>query len=720
MKGLLTIGLVLIGLLSQAQKLITVADLYKDRTFTQASVRGINWMNAGKYYSAQEGDNILKYDIATGEVVETILNGDELEPKISFSSYSFNSDESKLLLMADREGIYRRSYTAEFYIYDLASKALTRLSKNGKQSYATLSPDGTKVAFVRDNNLFYVNLNDGAEIQITDDGKFNNIINGSTDWVYEEELSFTRAFEWSGTGEELFYLTFDERGVREYNMQVWNKGQLYPTDYRFKYPKAGEDNSKLSTTLYNLATKKKTPVDLGEGEYYIARINQTQNQKELSLVILNRLQNQIDIVHVNTKTAATRTVLTEKYDTYVDVDFVDDLTYLKDGKHFIHASEVTGFKHLYLYGIDGKLKNKITSGDWEVSSFLGVDESFKTPRIYFTSTEGSPMDRMLYSVEINGKNKKPLRTESGNHSINMSTDFKYYIDSYSSNANPLHVSLYNSTKNELIKVLEDNKVLEETAKEYNLQSKEFFTFPTVDGTILNGFMLKPADFDPNKEYPVLVYQYSGPGSQSVMNNYEGGSWHQLLVQKGYIVAVIDPRGTGGRGAKFKKMTYKELGKYEAIDHIEGAKFLGNLPYIDQSRIGIWGWSYGGYMSSLSMFKGDGIFKAAIAVAPVTNWRFYDTIYTERYMGTPQNNASGYDDNSPTTHAAKLKGNFLLIHGTGDDNVHFQNAVALQNVLIAEGKQFDSFYYPDRAHGIRKDNARMHLYTMMTNWVLENL
>jgi len=706
-----------------AQKHITVADIYQKGTFRQKSVYGIKWMNDGRYYSAQKGNDILKYDITTGESVATILDGDALEPSINFNSYSFSNDETKLLLMTDRESIYRRSYKAEFYVFDLNSKKLTKLSDGGKQSYATFSPDGSKVAFVRGNNLYYVTLGDMKEVQVTDDGKFNHIINGSTDWVYEEELSFTRAFEWSGDGEQLFYLTFDESGVREYNLQKWNKGQLYPEDYRFKYPKAGEDNSKVTATVYNLKDGVKKAVDLGtDQEYYVARIKQTPTDDVLSLMRLNRLQNQLDILHVNTKTAETKVILSEKTDTYVDIDFVDDLTYLKDGKHFITASERSGYKHLYLYTIDGKLENQITSGEWEVASFEGVDESSKRAKVYYTSTEVSPMDRNFYVVDITGKHKQVLREEKGVHNVNMSTDFQYYVDYFSNSSTPLKVSLYQTAKNNLVKVLEDNTELQQTVKDYALSPKEFFTYKTVDGTSLNGYMIKPTDFDENKEYPVLIYQYSGPGSQQVMNSWNGGNyyWHQMLAEDGYIVAVIDTRGTGGRGAEFKKMTYKQLGKYESQDHIAGAKYLGSLPYVDASRIGIWGWSYGGYMSSLAMFKGEGVFKAAIAVAPVTNWRFYDTIYTERYMDTPQNNASGYDDNSPTTYADKLEGNYLLIHGTGDDNVHFQNSVTLQNALIAAGKQFDSFYYPDRTHAIYSDNARMHLFTMMTNWVKENL
>ncbi|MBL3654788.1 S9 family peptidase [Fulvivirga sediminis] len=709
---------------SLAQKKITVSDVFEKDTFSQKSVYGINWMNDGRYYSAQEGNDIVKYDVTTGEKVSTILNGDDLNPSIKFKGYTFSKDMDKILLMTERESIYRRSYKAEFYVYEMESKKLVKLSENGKQSYASFSPDGSKVAFTRDNNLFYVNLDDMSEVQITNDGKFNHIINGSTDWVYEEELSFTKAFEWSGNSEQLFFLTFDESKVREYNMQVWHNGQLYPEDYRFKYPKAGEDNSQVTAQIFSLKDEALTKVELqgDDKEFYIARIKPTKKAQTLALIRLNRLQNKIDLLHVNMNNGEVKEVLSEKYDTYVDIDFIDELYYLEDGDQFIWASEKSGFKHLYLYNTNGKLINQITSGKWEALSIAGVEEKGKKATIYYTSNEGSPLEKYFYSVGINGKGKQKLTDQQGVHNINMSKDQQYYIDYYSSATDPLKVTLYQTRGNKRIKVLEDNAALVKTTTEYNLQPKEFFTFKTVDGTELNGYMLKPENFDPKNEYPVLIYQYSGPGSQNVFNSWAGGQyyWHQMLTQKGYIVAVIDTRGTGGRGADFKKITYKQLGKHEVQDHIEAAKYLGSQPYVDASRIGIWGWSYGGYMSSLAILKGADVFKAAIAVAPVTNWRFYDTIYTERYMDTPQNNASGYDDNSPTSYANQLKGNFLLIHGTGDDNVHFQNSVALQNALIHNGKQFDSFYYPDRAHGIYKDSARPHLCTMMTNWILENL
>ncbi|MEO1050893.1 MAG: S9 family peptidase [Bacteroidota bacterium] len=706
-----------------AQQKITIEDIYGNGTFSQKTVRNVNWMNQGQFYTARVGNDIIKYDIAKGEQVETLVKGSELNPAIRFISYSFSPDEQKLLLMTNRESIYRRSFTAEYYVYDLASKLLKALSSNGKQSYATFSPDASKVAFTRDNNLYYVNLNDMSEVQVTNDGKFNHVINGSADWVYEEELYLTKAFEWSPDGNKLAYLTFNESEVREYNLQKWNRGEHYPEDYRFKYPKAGEVNSKVGLTIYDLSSKAKKPIDLGDmDDHYIPRINWTNDANLLSVRKLNRFQNQLDLYHVNASTGKAQLILTENSSEYVHITFTDDLTYLKDGKHFIHSSDRSGFKHLYLYTMEGQLVRQITQGDWEVWSFLGINEGKRKSTLYFISTEDSPLERHFYSIGLDGKSKTKLSKVAGNHNVNLSKDFKYYIDYHSNASQPLQVTLYKTKGNQAVKVLEDNQALQAASKSYNLSPKEFFSFKTVDGTDLNGYMLKPAGFDASQKHPVLIFQYSGPGSQMVMNQWAGSNfyWHQMLAQKGYVIAVIDTRGTGARGVAFKKATYKQLGKLETEDHIAGAKYLAGLNYIDASRIGIWGWSYGGFISSSAMFKGGDLFKAGIAVAPVTNWRFYDTIYTERYMQTPQVNASGYDDNSPMNFAEGLTGKFLLVHGTGDDNVHFQNSVALQEALIDAGKQFESFYYPDRAHGIRSNKARPHLFKMMTDFILENL
>ncbi len=723
MKRKLLFFIMLVSGFAFGQKQISIDDIYGKGSFYQKGVYGINWMNDGRFYSANQKGDIVKFDVTTGEQVATIVKASELSESIRIQSYSFSSDEKKVLLMTKREGIYRRSYKAEYYVYDLGSKKLQKLSANGAQSYATFSPDATKVAFARENNLFYVNLSDMSETQVTTDGKWNHIINGSTDWVYEEEFSFAKAFEWSGDGKNLAYFKFDESAVKEYNMQRWEQGKLYPDDYKFKYPKAGEGNATVAILIYNLSAKKNTKVDIGsEKDIYIPRINWTQDNNILSVRRMSRLQNEMDILHVDAKTGQSKVVLNEKSDTYVDLDYCDDLTYLNDGKHFIHSSEKDGFKHLYLYTVEGKLVRQITKGNWEVTRFIGINEQSKRKTLYYISTENSSMERDFYSISLDGSKKTRHSMEDGNTSVNMSRDFKYYIKNYSNATTPRMVSLHATKKHSKIKDLETNEGLKGAIKEYNLQPKTFMTIKGADGTDLNAYMIKPADFDSKKKYPVLIYQYSGPGSQNVFNAWGGSNyyWHQMLTQKGYIVAVIDPRGTGGKGEKFKKMTYKQLGRLEVEDQIASAKYLGSLDYVDASRIGIWGWSFGGYMSSLAILEGADVFKTAIAVAPVTTWRYYDTIYTERFLQRPQDNASGYDDNSPVKHVDKLKGNYFLIHGTGDDNVHFQNAVAMQDALIAAGKQFDSFYYPDRAHGIYTRAARPHLYNMMTNYILEKL
>ncbi len=709
------ITLLLISFSGYSQKKIQVKNI-TDGTFRERSVRSLNWMNDGQFYSALSDNKVIKYSVRTGKEVETIVNGNDLSLEID--DYSFSDDESIVLIMTDRESIYRRSYTAVFYVFDRSSKSARKLAK-GRQSYATLSPDNSKVAFTRDNNLFYVDLGSNEEITVTTDGKFNHIINGSTDWVYEEELYLTKAFEWSPDGKRIAYYRMNESNVKEYNMQVWNDGALYPEDYRYKYPKAGEANSTVEIYLYSLDSEGKTKADIGtETDIYIPRIKWTKNPEILSIQRLNRLQNQLDILHASAKDGSSKVILTDKSSTYIDFTFCDDLTYLDNGKQFLFSSEKDGYKHFYLYNIDGTLVNQITQGSYEAVSLAGLDQ--KKKKLYYLSTENSPLERHPYIISLSGKGKKQLTSSDGYHGINMSNDCSYFMDYHSSASTPRKVSLYQINVNKLIKVMEDNQELTKKVAEYGWVDKEFFSLTNPDGVQLNGFFLKPNDFDESKNYPTLIYQYSGPGSQNVSNRWAGGhyAWHQYLAQNGYVVAVVDTRGTGYRGEAFKKVTYKQLGKYETEDLIFAAKELSTYPGIDSDRIGVWGWSYGGYMSSLCILKGNDIFKTAIAIAPVTTWRYYDTIYTERYLQRPQDNPSGYDDNSPNTHADKLTGNFLLVHGTGDDNVHFQNAVTLQNELINAGKHFDSYYYPDKAHGL--GNRRGHLYQMMTEFIMEKL
>ncbi|HYC86614.1 MAG TPA: S9 family peptidase, partial [Chryseosolibacter sp.] len=664
---------------------------------------------------------IVRYDVTTGLPVETVFDGATFSPKLVVESYDFSTDEGKILIRTEFQSIYRRSYSAEYFVFDRSQKTIQKLSTNGRQSYATFSPDGSKVAFVRMNNLFVVDLTTLEELQITADGAFNKVINGSTDWVYEEEFSFVIGFFWSPDSRKIAYYKFDESGVREYNLQRWNAGVLYPEDYRFKYPKAGESNSVVSIWLYDVGSRVTTQAETGEaGDFYIPRVKWTKDPNVLSIRKLNRLQNTLELIHANAATGKSKVVLTEKSDTFIDIEFTDDLTYLADRKHFIHSSEADGYKQLYLYSMDGVLVRKLPTGDSDIVDFLGLDEKAKI--LYYTSKEISPLETHLYSLSLDGRKKIRMSQERGTHDINMSRDFQFYIDHHSSASTPTVVTLFQTKANRPVKILEKNEGLAAQVREFNLAKKEFFSFNTSDRSLLNGFMLKPSDFSANREYPVVMYQYSGPGSQNVLDAWSGGHFyfHQMLVQHGYIVVVVDTRGTGGRGEKFKKVTYKRLGEFELDDILETAKYLSTLNFVDDTRMAVWGWSYGGYMSSLAMTKGAGVFKVGIAVAPVTSWRFYDTIYTERYLQTPQLNPEGYDVNSPSTHADKLRGKFLLVHGTADDNVHFQNSVVLQQALINAGKQFDSFYYPDKTHSISGGKTRLHLYTMMFDYIRTNL
>lgn len=707
-------------LAAQDLKKVGLEDVFKKGSFSQKSVYGINWMKDGQYYSSQVERNgaplVVKINVTSGEEVGVLLDGKALG--IDFSSYSFNADESKALVATDVESIYRRSSKGIFYVVDMATSQKQQLMQGEKISYATLSPDNNQVAFVKDNNLYVTDLTSNTITQLTFDGETNRIINGAADWVYEEEFSMAQAFKWSPDGKKIGFIRFDESEVPEFNMQTW--GPLYPQDYKFKYPKAGEKNALVSIHVVDLASKKIQKLDAGtETDQYLPRIYWTQDANQLAFIRLNRLQNKFDLLHANASTGESKLILSETSTTYVDLDYNDDLQYLSDGSSFIRTSEQDGFKHIYHHKLDGTLIRQLTKGPWEVSSLVRVDEKGK--KLYYLSTETSPLERNLYVIQLDGKGKKPLSPAKGTHSINMSPDHRFFIDYHTTADSPVTVTL-NEASGKTLKVLEDNKALKDRLATFALGKKEFFTFPTVDGTVLNGYLIKPADFDPNKKYPVLMYVYGGPGSQNVLNSWGGTRdfWHQHLAAEGYLVASIDNRGTGARGRDFKHSTYANLGKLETIDQIEGAKYLAKMPFVDSSRIGIWGWSYGGYMSSLSLMIGNEVFKTAIAVAPVTTWRYYDTVYTERYLQTPQLNPAGYDDNSPITHVNKLKGNFLLIHGTGDDNVHFQNAVDLVNALIAADKQFESFYYPNRNHGISGGNTTWHLYTQMTDFLKRKL
>ena len=698
------------------QKEITLEDIWQG-TFRGESMNSLNSMK-GNYYSLLNYNrstgktSVDQYNYKTLEKVKTIVDSEELSLD-GFSSYSFDENESKILLGTEIQSIYRRSTKGVFYVYELESKKLQKIDEQKIQE-PTFSPDGSRVAFVKNNNLFVKDLESNALYQITTDGAFNQIINGIADWVYEEEFSIVRLFQWNSDGSKLAFLRFDEEDVPEFSMDIYGNG-LYPSQQEFKYPKAGESNSKVSLWLHDFKKKSTSSIALGDYEY-IPRLQFSNKTSELIVTTLNRHQNDLKLWSIDTESFESKIILEEQDNAYVDIN--DNLTFLEDDS-FIWTSEKSGFNHIYHYKEDGELINQVTSGDWEVTNYYGYDP--KSKQIFYQSVENGSINRGIYSIKLNGKSKKALSSLSGTNSASFSSNLKYFINTYSDAQTPNIYSLRDQNGREL-KVILENTELQNLYNSFEVSPKEFFTLKTKESE-LNAWIIKPSDFDPNKTYPLFMTQYSGPGSQSVSNSWGGSNdyWYQMLAQKGIIVVCVDGRGTGLKGADFKKMTYKELGKYEVEDQIEAAQILGERSYIDANRIGIFGWSYGGFMSSNCLLQGNEIFSMAIAVAPVTSWRFYDSVYTERYMQTPQENPTGYDQNSPITHASKLKGKYLLIHGTGDDNVHVQNTMQMVNALVRYNKQFDLMIYPDRAHGIyRGQNTRLQLYTKMTDFIEQNL
>ena len=721
MRKLLILFIAFSATISAQKKEITLEDIWSNETFKEEQLNSFHSMNIGDFYtilnidSETQSTSLDKYDYKTLERIETIVDSKDLKEIDNFDSYEFDATENKVLLGMDSEQIYRRSSLGKYYVYDITLKKLQLVSENKIQE-PTFSPDGNKVAYAHNNNIYIKNLTPsprGGTIQVTSDGEKNKIINGVTDWVYEEEFGFVRAFDWNGNSDKLAFLRFDETEVPEFSMDMYGTG-LYPTQHVFKYPKAGEKNALISLHIFNINAKKSEQVDLKEkAQYYIPRIEWTNNSNALAVTTLNRHQNNLNLLFIDGTTLESFVVLNEKDAAYVNI--TNNLTFLKDNS-FLWTSEKDGFNHIYHYDPTGKLKNQITKGNWEVTNYYGYDA--KTKRVFYQSTEDGSINRSIYSIKLNGKSKQRLSSNSGTNSAAFSNSFNFYINTFSSANTPSIYTLNEAKSGKQLKEIKNNKALFEKLHDFNISNKEFFTIKTANGDF-NAWMVKPADFDPNKKYPLFMYQYSGPGSQKVSNSWGDSRdyWHQMLAQKGYIIACVDGRGTGFKGRNFKKVTYKELGKYEIEDQIDAAKELGKLDYIDQDRIGIWGWSFGGYMSSLAITKGADVFKMAIAVAPVTSWRFYDTVYTERYMQTPQENASGYDENSPINHVEKLKGAYMLIHGSGDDNVHVQNTTRMVNALVAANKQFDLFIYPDRAHSIKKgENTSLHLYNKMTSFI----
>lgn len=704
------------------QQKITIDEIYNGTFRTQGmdelqSLKNTNQYTVLNVNRQSRSMSIDLYDFATLKKVNTLIDTKSFSALANgINSYKFDDSEKMILLACNTKQIFRHSFTADYYLYNIATKELKKMFDFQVQE-PTFSPDGKKIAYAKENNLYVYDLASNKSTAITTDGLKNSIINGITDWVYEEEFAFVRAFDWSADSKKVAYIRFDESKVPEFSMSMFGK-DLYPTIQTFKYPKAGEKNSVVSLHIYDVKSNLVKDINLGNyNDFYIARMKWTNDANTLSAQVLNRHQNNLDLLFINGDSGAVKVVLNEKDKAYVDV--TDNLTFLKDNS-FIWTSEKDRFNHIYLYDKNGKLKNQVTKGKWEVTDYYGFDE--KTNTVFYQSVENGSINRDIYRIGLDGKNKVRLSKDIGTTKATFSPNFQYYISNFSSASQPTKYALNEAKSGKEMQVIQNNEAIAVKLKSYNLPSKEFFVLKTEKGNELNAWIIKPKDFDPSKRYPVFMFQYSGPGSQQVNNDWNGSDdyWFMMLTQQGYIVACVDGRGTGFKGADFKKVTQKELGKYEVEDQIDAAKVIGNYSFVDKTRIGIFGWSYGGFMASNCILKGNDVFKMAIAVAPVTNWRFYDSVYTERYMTTPQENASGYDENSPINHVEKLKGKYLLIHGSGDDNVHVQNTMQMMEALIQANKQFDSQIYPDNNHGIYGGKTRIQLYTKMTNFIKENL
>jgi dipeptidyl-peptidase-4 len=693
--------------------------IFKNRELRTKGPGVIIPLRDGIHYLKNDRDTLWKYDYSTGKkdgylCVFSDIKDDEGK-NLDIDEFTLSPDETLMLIATETEAIYRHSSKSEYYIYDLSKNQTQRLSVGGKQRLAEFSPDGRKVAFVRENNLYIKDLSSGSETAITTDGKLNSIIYGTTDWVYEEEFSFTRGFFWSPDGSRIAYYRFDESRVKEFNMPMY--GTLYPEEYRYKYPKAGEDNSIVDIFVYDLKEGKSIKLNTGsENDQYLPRMMWADKLGMLAVQRLNRLQNHLEIILFDPATGNGRVVYEEKNKWYIEI--TDDMTFLPGGKEFLITSQKSGYNHIYLINTEGKPEKQLTNGNWEVEQILGYNPLRKL--IYFKAAYSSPLNREICSVDLKGR-MKVIAGIPGTNTAQFDPTYKWFLKSWSDANTPPVYSICDANGKE-IRIIEDNAALKAKMPEWGLQIREFFTFKTGQGVDLNGWMIKPSNFDPTKRYPVLVYLYGGPGSQTVTNSWGGGQlWYQMLAQKGIVVVSVDNRGTGFRGEEFRKMTYGQLGKYETEDQIELAKYLINQGIAEPGRIGIFGWSYGGYMSSLCMTKGSEYYNVGIAVAPVTNWRYYDNIYTERYMGLPKDNPNGYDDNSPINHVSKLNGKYLLIHGTADDNVHFQNSVEMVTALVNANKQFQTMYYPNSNHGIYTGrNTTYHLYTLMTQFLMDNL
>lgn len=716
----------------QAQQKVTLRDIAQG-TYRAQGISGLKPMLDGEHYTQISSDHkrIVKYSFKTGEEVGTLFDvttARDCDLK-SFDDYILSPDEKLILIQTETKPIYRHSFTAVYYIYNVKNNKMEPLSNNGPQQVPLFSPDGNQIAFVRNNNIYLVKLLFGnSESQVTKDGEYNHVLNGIPDWVYEEEFSFNRAFDFSADSKMIAYVRFDESAVPMFSFP-WYKGlapektsyATYPGAYEYKYPKAGEVNSKVSVHTYDIKSHVTRKMDLQiDNDGYIPRIKFTSDPEKLAIMTLNRHQNRLDLYMANPRSGLCKVAIRDEAEQYIKESAYSNIKFYPE--HIVMMSEKDGYNHLYLYTIAGNLVKQITKGQFEVTSFLGWDQ--KANVFYYASNEGSPLRTAIYKIDGKGKKTK-LSTRTGSNSAIFSTNQKYYINTFSNISTPTLITLNDNRGKELTTLLDNSKLKAQTAQ-LNMPQKEFFTFRTSSGVELNGWMMKPANFNANKKYPVILHQYSGPGSQQVIDRWgigsfgDGGLFEAYMCDKGYIMVCVDGRGTGGRGAAFEKCTYLQLGVKEAEDQVETARYLGTLPYIDGKRIGIWGWSFGGYNTLMSMSDGSGAFKAGVAIAAPSDWRFYDTVYTERFMRTPKENAEGYDAGSAIKRAPQLKGSLLLIHGTADDNVHYQNCAEYSEALVQAGIQFDMQVYTNRNHGIFGGKTREHLMNRVANFFIQNL
>ena len=701
--------------------------------FRSEMMQAVRPLADGETYGqmSADGKRVESYSFRTGQQVAVLFDvatarGAKLD---QVDDYIMSPDGRRMLIQTQTKPIYRHSFTAVYYIYDIRNNKLEPLSDGGPQQTPVFSPDGNQIAFVRDNNIFLVKLLfDNAESQVTKDGKRNEIINGIPDWVYEEEFSTNSSMVFSADSKQIVWIRYDERAVKQYSMQLF-KGLAperkefaeYPGAYTYKYPVPGQVNSQVSVWSYDIQSRQTRQINVPlDADGYIPRIKATSDPTKIAVFTMNRHQDKLRIYMANPLSTVCQLAIEDQVDKYIKEEVLEDVQ-ITD-KHILLPSERDGYNHLYLYNLNGQLQRQIVTDKYEVTSVYGFDE--QTGDTYFAANPNSPMEQQVMVAHANGK-MEVLTPKAGMNKAIFSQNFKYFINSWSDIDHPVQYTLCQKNGKTMLTLIDNQKLLQKLAG-YELGTKAFFSFTTSEGVQLNGWMVKPADYDASKKYPVIMYQYGGPGSQQVLNqwgigmNGNGAILEQYLCQEGYICVCVDNRGTGGRGADFEKCTYLRLGELEARDQVETALWLGQQSYVDKDRIGIWGWSYGGWNTLMSMSEGRPVFRAGVAIAPPTNWRFYDTVYTERYMRTPQENQQGYDEVNPIARAAQLHGALLLCHGLADDNVHYQNTAEYVEALVQADKDFRQLVYTNRNHSIFGGNTRNHLFRQAIDHFNANL